>query len=191
VPERAGLLLAAGSSSRFGAPKLLYPLEDGLPLAVQAARVLVRALPRAIAVVRPDDEPLAQRLAAEGLRIVLNPRPEEGMGTSLACGVRATADAAGWVIALADMPYIRTETIVEVARGIASPTAIVVPVHDGRRGHPVGFGRAYYEELSALTGDAGGRQILARHRERVVLVPVDDPGILRDIDRVSDLTDFA
>jgi molybdenum cofactor cytidylyltransferase len=186
VPDIRGVLLAAGAGRRFGGSKLLHPVE-GVPMAVRAARRLLGALPGSIAVVRFADEALARQLAAEGMRIVLNPHAGEGVGTSLACGVRATAEAAGWIIALADMPFIRAETIVQVARAVEGERSIAAPVLNGRRGHPVGFGRAYYAELTALAGDTGARALMARHRRHVTLVRVDDVGVHRDVDSVADL----
>ncbi len=109
------------------------------------------------------------------------------MGASLACGIRATSDAAGWVVALADMPWIRPETIVEVAAAIARGAVVAAPFYRGERGHPVGFGKACGPTLSALRGDAGARSVLAERAGAMVRIDVDDPGIARDIDTPSDL----
>ena len=92
--REVGVLLAAGRGERFGSHKLLASLPDGMPLAVAAARHLIDALPDSVAVLRPGDEILASLLAAEGLRIVVNPDADHGMGTSLARGV-AACDAGG------------------------------------------------------------------------------------------------
>jgi len=102
------------------------------------------------------------------------------MGHSLACGVRARSSAAGWVIALADMPAVSPATIVAVRDALARGYPSAAPVHRGQRGHPVGFGRACRTELLALTGDAGARGVLAAHPP--LLIEVDDPGCLLDID---------
>ena len=74
-----------------------------------------------------------------------------------------------------------------VAQALRDGAPLAAPVQAGRRGHPVGFGREYYGELVALTGDTGARHILERDRSRIVLVPVDDPGILLDIDKPGDI----
>ena len=112
-----GVLLAAGRGERFGGNKLLARLtQQGTLMGIAAARHLISALPYSVAVLRPDDEILKQLLTAEGLHIVTNPNADEGLGTSLACGV-AAAEADGWVIALADMPAIRSETISGRGRG--------------------------------------------------------------------------
>jgi molybdenum cofactor cytidylyltransferase len=178
----AGLLLAAGASSRFGSNKLLHPLMDGTPIAVAAARNLKHALAHAFAVVRPDDNALPQRLQAEGFEIVVCPRAAEGMGYSIACGVAATSDADGWLIALADMPFVSPQTHRAVVRRLEKGALISAPSLNGRRGHPVGFGRELYEELLALSGDLGARMVIDRHANEVELFECDDGGIWRDID---------
>ncbi len=181
-----GVLLAAGRSERFGGHKLLAPLPDGTAVAVAAARNLIDALPDSIAVLRPGDEILASLLAAEGLRIVVNPDADHGMGTSLARGV-AAGDADGWVIALADMPAIKPATISAVAAALAAGAALAAPVYRGQRGHPTGFARRFRAALTALGGDRGGRDILAQHARELRLIDVDDAGVLVDIDRAADL----
>jgi molybdenum cofactor cytidylyltransferase len=105
-----GILLAAGNSRRFGADKLLQALSDGTPVAVSAARRLVAGVGSAVAVIRATGE-LSQRLADEGCRVVVCNEAASGMGRTLACGVQAAREASGWVIALADMPLIRVETM--------------------------------------------------------------------------------
>jgi molybdenum cofactor cytidylyltransferase len=182
-----GILLAAGSASRFGSDKLLHPLADGTPIAAAAARNLRAAIDPAVAVVRPGSPALERVLADAGLEVTICADASSGMGHSLAHAVRATADAAGWVVALADMPFVAPETIRRVAAALAGGTPIVAPCYRGERGHPVGFAAGYRAELTALAGDAGAREILRRDRARVCLLDVDDPGVLRDVDTRADL----
>ena len=182
-----GILLAAGRSRRFGAEKLLHPLPGGTPVAVAALRNLRAALPVVVAVVREERGALAALLESEGARVCACPRAGEGMGASLAWGVAGSAGADGWLIALADMPFIRPQTIAAVAGAVEDGALIAAPVHAGRRGHPVGFARALREELLALGGEEGARSLLARHAARVVAIECDDPGVLLDVDRPEDL----
>lgn len=187
-----GILLAAGYAKRFGSNKLLQALpagapEAGTPIGLAAARHLLEALPESIAVVRPRAQKLGKMLRDAGCNTVVCRNAGEGMGTSLAAGVRAASEADGWVVALADMPFIRPETIRTVAKALRDGEAMAAPSFQGRRGHPVGFARRFYEELSSLHGDDGARQFLERHPEWVKLFEVDDPGAVRDIDRPSDL----
>ena len=180
-----GILLAAGSASRFGAAKLLARLPNGELVGVAALRNLVAAVDSTVAVVRPDDAALAAVLDANGARISVCHSAAEGMGVSLAWGVRATPTAGGWVIALADMPWIRPTTIARVADALRQGVAIAAPALNGMRGHPVGFSAKFYGELVTLTGDQGARRLLERHS--VSPIDTDDTGILRDIDIAADL----
>lgn len=187
-----GILLAAGYSKRFGSNKLLQALpagspHAGMPIALAAARNLIEALPESIAVLRPRAQKLGQMLRDAGCNTVVCKNAAEGMGVSLAAGVRAAADAHGWVVALADMPYIRPETIRVVARALEEGAVIAAPAYRGERGHPVGFARRFLDQLSALRGDAGAREILKQHPDWITLYDVDDPAVLRDIDEPSDL----
>lgn len=183
-----GILLAAGRASRFGADKLLHPLPDGTPLAVRSGCNLVAALPRTLAVTRSGQTRLSDLLRGHGLDTVECAAADEGMGASLACGVAAAAGAAGWVIALADMPYVGPETIERVAAALVNGAAIAAPVFGGRRGNPVGFALCYLHKLCCLSGDIGGRAILAAEPNAVVQIDCEDSGVLRDIDTLSDLT---
>lgn len=182
-----GILLAAGSSSRYGEDKLLYPLDNGVPMGILSARNLLRALPNSIAVVRDAHGPLTEQLRAEGIGIVVNPDAGRGMGSSLACGIRALPPATGFVVALADMPWIDPQTIRGVVRLLRAGAPIAAPVYQGQRGHPVGFSHRFREELMSLDGDHGARELLVRNGEALQLFEVDDPGILRDIDTPADL----
>lgn len=183
----AGILLAAGSGSRFGGDKLLHPLPDGVAIAAHAARNLLASGLNVTAVVRSGDFPLADMLEQEGCYVTMCAEAAQGMGVSLAHAVRGERGAAGWVVALADMPRIRPETIRRIAKAIAAEAAIAAPSYRGTRGHPVAFAARFGAELAALTGDSGARSLLEREREALVLVDCDDPGVLLDIDRRADL----
>lgn len=187
MQRTAGVLLAAGRGRRFGGQKLLVPLADGTPLGVAAARRLRAALPEVVAVVHPADRELARLLAAAGARVVACADAEAGMGVSLAAGVGATADADGWLIALADMPYIRADSIRLLGQALTDGAALVAPCYRGERGHPVGFSAEFGPALRALQGDRGARDLIARHADRLQCLEVDDPGVLRDIDTPADL----
>lgn len=191
------LLLAAGRGIRFdpsGAMlKLIQPAQSGphrgTPIAEAAARNLREAGLDVVAVVRSDDAPaqraLRDALVRAGCTVLPNPNADDGMGTSLACGVSHAPDAAGWVVALADMPAIAPATIAAVVSGLRDGHLTVAPAHRGQRGHPVGFGRALFAELVALSGDVGARDILNRHPPH--LIAVDDAAVLLDIDTPASL----
>lgn len=184
-----GVLLCAGSSTRFGSPKLLAPAGDGIPVAVHAARSLVAGAGRVLAVIRPGDEALRAALEAAGCEVLEAPESVRGMGASLAAAVAASREAAGWVVALGDMPRVparASRAVAEALSGGAFLAAAVAPA-SARRGHPVGFSAALRAELEALDGDEGARAVVARHADRLVAVPVDDPGIFLDVDTPADL----
>jgi molybdenum cofactor cytidylyltransferase len=185
----AGILLAAGSSRRFGTDKRLIALADGTPMVLAAARNLAAICPRTRVVIRPDDMAVAGLLAEAGLETIVCESAIQGMGHSLACGVTATADASGWLIALADMPYIQPTSYRRVLDALQDDARIARPIHDGQPGHPVGFGADCFARLAALTGDQGGKAIIAAEPEAVRICPVDDPGVLHDIDHPTDAAD--
>jgi molybdenum cofactor cytidylyltransferase len=177
-----GILLAAGRSTRFGSDKLLLPLPDGTPMAVACARSLCSALSHCIAVVEDPHSEVARRLALAGMEIVVNPRARDGMGSSIAAGVSANPSAAGWIIALADMPRVPTGISRRIADLLAKGADIAAPVCNGRRGHPVGFSAHHAAALQALDGEQGARDLLEAAGERVSLVETNDDGVLFDID---------
>lgn len=187
MDELTGILLAAGAGSRFGGAKLLHRLADGRPIAVAAAGSMRPACERLIAVLRPGDTQLAGLLAQAGCEIVVCADAELGMGHSLAAGVRAADYAQAWLVALADMPFIATASHQAVADRLRAGASLVASQYQGQRGHPVGFNAAWRDQLLALSGDQGARSILGQHRDRLELCPVDDAGVLHDIDRPADL----
>ena len=182
-----GILLAAGRGHRFGGDKLQYRLADGTPLAVAAANNLRPACDRLVAVLRPGAERLAEQLRAAGCETLVCHQADSGMGHSLASAVRATHDAAGWIVALADMPFVATSSHQLIATALRRGASLAATEFHGQRGHPVGFAGHWLAPLSQLTGDQGAKSILSAHVAELTLCPVDDPGVLKDIDRRSDL----
>lgn len=188
-----GILLAAGFSRRFGAAdKLLQILPDGRPIALAAAENLIKAIPLTIAVLRPENTALANLLKNAGLKIVFCGTQETEMADSLSAAVHYSAQfsesSVGFVIALADMPYIKPDTIEAIAHALNSGAAIVAPIYQAKRGHPVGFCAKFRNQLEQLTGDEGAREILKRHADQIELLECNDPGVLVDIDTPQDLT---
>ena len=183
-----GLLLAAGRGQRFdpsGArSKLLQPLPtaDGRTVLATAAGNLAAALPICVVLRGGAPELVAQVAAYPWLPCAT---ADDGMAASLVCGLEQTADAAGWIIALADMPYVQAATIQALASALRQGADIAVPTCLGRRGNPVGFSRRHLPQLLALQGDHGARSLLQSYP--LVEVAVDDPGIHQDIDTVADI----
>lgn len=182
-----GILLAAGRGTRFGSHKLLYRMSDGTPMAVAALRNLAQGVDRVVAVVRPDDHELIRLLQQEPARILPCSNAALGMGASLACGVRDESEADGWLVALSDMPYVPATVARALTDQLNAGAALVAPTYQGQRGHPVGFNRAFYAKLAALTGDRGARHLLDQYGGQLRLIAVAEPGILRDIDTPEDI----
>ena len=187
-----GILLAAGFSRRFGASnKLLQPLPDGNPIALASAKRLIEAIPFSIAVVRPENSALADLLQDAGLKVFFCSEQDTEMADSLSAAIKFSAayseSSDGFVIALADMPYINSQTTSAIASKLSEGASIVVPTYQGERGHPVGFSAKFRTELESLHGDEGARSILKRYPEEVVFLECDDSGILADIDTPADL----
>lgn len=187
MTEIVGILLAAGTAQRFGSPKLLHPLPNGEAVGVTAAITLLQTMPEAIAVVQPGDHDLIDAFTRIGMKVVENTHADEGMGTSLAAGINATVHADGWLIALADMPWIQAATITALLDRLQHGASIVAPVYRGRRGHPVGFSARWRQSLQALSGDRGARDLIAKHTDQLELLNTDDASVLKDIDHPRDL----
>lgn len=181
------LLLAAGSSRRFGSNKLVHPLSGGDAIAHVSARNLLGATDEVIAVVRPEDQKIKQALSLPGIQLVENPRAYEGMSTGIAAGIQASSDADGWVIALADMPWVTPETIRLLVEALKHGSEIVVPEYGGKRGNPVGFASKWKDALCSLSGDKGARELIKSHASEVMRISVNDEGVLRDIDVLEDI----
>lgn len=184
------VVLAAGRGSRFRGldHKLEQSLGASSVLGTTLSQVLSSRLPMVV-VATSAMARIAGRILATRDIVVLpevgSPGPEPlGMGYSIACGVSARPDAAGWLILPGDMPMVKPATLQAVARELASHP-VVYAQHRGRRGHPVGFAAVLYSELAALGGDEGARRLVARYP--AFGVEVNDPGVLIDIDTEADL----
>jgi len=181
------LVLAAGEAIRFGRDKLMEPLPDGSFLGLDAVRSLVATVPRVIVVVRPGSSSFSVAAREAGATVIECPDAKRGMSHSIACGVACAPDAEGWLIALADMPFIRRPTYQRVADAIDHGADLAAPSYRGMRGHPVGFSARFRDELLALRGDRGARTLIERHADQLQIIDVDDPGVLRDVDRPADV----
>jgi molybdenum cofactor cytidylyltransferase len=188
--QRTIVVLAAGRSERFGAGrhKLAQPLGATSVLAQTLARAIASHL-RTVVVTTAAFVDVARSSVAARDVVVL---PEAGSvagaslgkGASIAAGVRASPDSAGWLVLPGDMPLVRPATLLAVARAL-DHHAVAYAQYRGRRGHPVGFAAELYPELTELSGDEGARRIIARYP--AFAVDLDDPGILVDIDTEDDL----
>lgn len=178
---------AAGSGTRFLGPghKLEARIGDHSVLALTLRHALGTGL-RVVLVVSSGVHHRLRAELADCQQVVVDTaaRPGWGMGDSIAAGVAASADAAGWLVLPADMPFVLPDSLVRVAAALAAAD-VAYASHGGRRGHPVGFRAALKDRLLALRGDVGARAIV--QGAHGVAVDVDDAGVLVDIDTVDDL----
>lgn len=178
------ILLAAGSARRMGSDKLMADL-GGRPVAAHVLATIAEAeLPSPVIAISPGSG--IGSIAGDAMLVDVADHAL-GMGHSLAAAIRAVPSS--WIaaiICLGDMPFVRAATLRMLAAS-ASADRIIRPVHEGKAGNPLAWGRDYFAELASLTGDRGGRAVLDRHAGRIVALPCDDPGILMDIDTPDDL----
>lgn len=224
-----GILLAAGQGRRFqqvqaqasGAlaqSKCLTPLADGTPLVIRAAENLLSAVDRLVCVIRADDPAMAALLAeqtgelARKLIVVHCAQAQLGMAESIKAGINATADSNGWLLAFADMPFIKPATCRQIAAQLQHADTICVPVYRSEQeneqrdeqkneqkggqkdeqgtvtqGHPVAFGAHWRAALLALQGDRGAKVILQQYSHQVTWLAVTDPAVSWDVDEPADL----
>ncbi len=188
--QPAVIVLAAGRGSRFlGADhKLAQRLGSATVFATTLRHAVATQLPVVVVTTQAFADVARRSVAARDVVVlpeVGTPGQDAlGMGYSIGSGVGAIPDAGGWLILPGDMPMVRSDTMLEVARELADH-AVVYAQHKGVRGHPVGFSAELYSELVMLRGDEGARRLVARYP--AIGVEVDDPGVLIDVDTEADL----
>lgn len=178
------MVLAAGSSTRMGQPKLLLPLA-GRPILARTLDALRQTdVDEILLVLGADADRVRREIPLSGVRAILNPEAAKGMSTSLRAGVRAAASSSdAFLIVLGDQPLVSPASVnVMLARWKATAARILVPTFRGMRGNPVLLHRSLSAEMAAITGDVGCRSVIRAHDSEVLEVPVDDPGVLIDLD---------
>lgn len=189
VPSRtAGIVLAAGQAARFGATKQLMPWKDSTLVECAARVALDAGLHIVIVVTGHDADRVGAAVAGLPVHVVFNPEFAAGLSTSVRRGIAALPAGTGAALfLLADQPGVTPEVVealVQTHRETLAP--VVLPTYQGRRGNPILFDESLFGELARLEGDVGGRVLLGKYEGAVVSVPVEEPGILEDIDRPED-----
>ena len=170
LPERsgpvAGILLAAGTSSRMGSNKLLFELHGESVLRGAARRALAGGLAPLFVVLGHQADRVRQELEGLPCRTVVNPDYEQGINTSLKAGVAALPDdVQGAMVMLSDMPFVTPEMIAAlIARYRSSTAPLVISDYEGVNAPPMLYDRSLFGELLAMTGEGCGRQVVKRHR---------------------------
>lgn len=185
----AAIVLAAGTSQRMGMPKQLMPLGDKTLLEHALANVRGADVSEIILVLGASAEEIEQKVSTDGLKIVINSLYEQGMGTSIRAGLAALEPSTRAVLVmLADQPFVRPSTLNQlISYHREHAPQITIPLYKGFRGNPVLLDRSVFPELTALAGDVGCRAIFGSHTEGIHKVPVNDIGVLLDIDTLDDL----
>jgi molybdenum cofactor cytidylyltransferase len=190
----AGIILAAGDSTRMGAPKALLSAPDGRPFVAYIVRKwhAVGLTDIAVATGRAHDAivaALVRDAPDPQALIVQNDDPSRGQLSSLLVGLDAIATTAteGVLMTLVDVPLATSDTVAAVIdtwRRTRAP--IVRPAIGDRHGHPVLFDRAVFEELRRAPATAGAKAVVRAHEDRIVNVDVNDEGCVVDIDTPFD-----
>jgi len=180
----SAILLAAGKSSRMGKLKQLMPLGNSTILEQTLANLLGSRLNEVIVVLGYKAEEVVKRLSGRPVKVMVNPLYRKGMSTSIAAGLKfVDSQAQAVMLVLGDQPYVDSPPINRLIAAFSSnKKGIAIPTYRGQRGHPLIFNRKYQAQLSHLSGDIGGREIIREHPEDVLEVPVDCEGITIDID---------
>ena len=188
------IVLAAGSSRRFGGDKRKAALPNGKMVIHQSVETALTCFDEVTLALRYGDNALAEELSTlisnPKLNIFQAPDSALGMGHSLANTIGQVGNWDGVFIFLADMPHLQQATINQLKETFNTTRTnepIIAPTHNGQLGHPVGFAACYFNALAALTGDKGARPVINANTAKVIEVTVDDPGVLKDVDTPQDL----
>ena len=191
-PAVTAIVLAAGMSTRMGAIKQLLHI-GGKTLLENVLDNLGRTQVKDIIVVLGSSaEEIRQRVPLENVRVIINEAYRKGMGTSLRMGLSAiNPEAVAALVVLADQPFVRPDTIDHLIEQYRRQRPeIAIPMYRGFRGNPVLLDRSVFPELMSLTGDIGCRAIFGSHTDNLLKVPVEDIGVLLDVDTRADLDRF-
>ena len=169
----AGILLAAGTSSRMGSNKLLFELEGESILRRAAKRALAGGLSPLLVVLGHESNKAAQELKGLPCQWALNPLYEQGINSSLKSGIMAVmTKAQAAMVLLADMPFVTPEMIAAmIERYRTTEAPLVISDYDGVNAPPMLYDRSLFNELLMMTGEGCGRQVVKRHRDEAEVLP--------------------
>ena len=190
VPRIAALILAAGQSRRMGVCNKLLASIDGIPMVARAVDAAIAGTQAGInggvyVVTGHQHQQVAGALAGRDVHLVHNPRYADGLSTSLARGLEALApDVDAALVCLGDMPRVTSAHIKRLVEAFdpLEGRAVCVPTWAGKRGHPILWARRFFTEMREIKGDVGARHLLGEYAELLCEIPMDDDGVLLDVD---------
>jgi molybdenum cofactor cytidylyltransferase len=184
----AGIILAAGQSTRMGQPKQLLAFKNQTILGQVVDTALESDLHDIIVVVGHEAERMRPHLDGRNLKIIFNKDYAKGQHTSIQAGINAVSRSChGAMFLLSDQPLVKRETINTLIRAFCrSTSALVIPYYKKKRGNPVIIRRDLWPELMGLPPDTGARAIFHRHKEKILKVDANDEGIVFDVDTRED-----
>ena len=189
------VVLAAGSSTRMGGPNKLLERIDDVPMVLTVVRAALASRADGVVVVTGEDrERMEACLTGLPVRLLWNPDHAQGLSTSLRAGVSVLPSGARAVaVCLGDMPLVRTGHIDTLIRAFLTDSegSIFVPTWQGKRGNPVLWTVDLLPAVGTLTGDVGAKVLMSRHPTKVLEVPVDEPGVLTDVDTPEELRELT
>jgi molybdenum cofactor cytidylyltransferase len=190
----AGVLLAAGRSSRFGKSNKLLTTIDGTPIVNRAAETLRdSAVERVVVVLGHEAAAVQDTLGELAVETVNNDRYDEGQATSVATGVRALRsgpDVDAAVFALGDMPAVAPASIDTLLAAFDNEVGTALAAaYEGVRGNPVLFDHSHFDTLAAVEGDTGGQNLLFE-TDAAALIETGDPGVCADVDEPADIDEL-
>ena len=182
----AAVVLSAGESSRMGRPKALLPIDGQTFIERIVGALKQSGLERVVVVLGFNAEEIRKEIEHLPVEIVVNPDYTQGQLSSLRAALRHLAGATncdGIMVHLVDHPYIDAKLVdVMLRRFNETKSLIVVPRHQGKRGHPVIFSRQLFEELLNAPMDEGAKAVVNAHRDETLEIDTEDVGIILDID---------
>ena len=182
------IVLAAGESRRMGVPKLLLPFGKTTVIGHVVDQLLESVIDKVYVVAGCEAHRIAEELSGRPVAVVINPDYQAGMLSSVRCGLRALPRSCEVIlVALGDQPAVTSTLVDRLVRAFTTTDkGILVPLHAGRRGHPVLFSERYRSEVLTRYDDVGLRGLLQAHADDVFELGVSTPAVLSDMDRPDD-----
>ncbi len=182
------IVLAAGESKRMGSPKMLLDFGGKSMIERVIDNVICPEIENVLVVLGAYSDEIKKRLEKQPVMFCYNDNYKEGMLTSVQCGIRSLPPYTEAVLVFqGDQPFIKNEIIVELVKAYRfSGKGIIMPVHDGKRGHPLLIDKKYFGIVDTLNSSDGLRSLSGLYPEDVLTVATEEPGILRDFDTIEE-----